>query len=164
MCVNDRTPFRKVYRTKLKIMSEGDGLMVEKSHTAGWWPQLYEPLKGFGEKIADWFAPRSDASAAVDAYEICLELPGVKSDDIDVSMEADSLTVRGEKRFEREEKGRTYFFSEREYGAFQRSFRLPADAEGENAEANFQDGVLIIRVPKKGQTEVSSRRIEVKTG
>lgn len=138
--------------------------MVEKSHTAGWWPQLYEPLKGFGERIADWFAPRSDASAAADCYEICLELPGVKADDIEVSLHDGSLTVRGEKRFEREEKGRTYFFSEREYGAFQRSFRLPADAEGDNIAADFQDGVLTIRVPKKGQTETPSRRIEVKTG
>ena len=138
--------------------------MVEKSHTAGWWPQLYEPLKGFGERIADWFAPRSDASAAADAYEVCLELPGVKSDDIEVSLHDGNLTVKGEKRVTREEKGRTYFFSEREYGAFQRSFRLPADAERENITADFQDGVLIIRVPKKGQAETPSRRIEVKTG
>jgi HSP20 family protein len=134
--------------------------MVEKSHSAGWWPQFYEPLKGFGEKIADWFAPRSDASAAADAYEICLELPGVKAEDI----EEGSLTVKGEKRFAREEKGRTYFFSEREYGAFQRSFRLPAEALDENISAEFQDGVLTVRVPKKKPAEAPSKRIEVKTG
>ena len=68
--------------------------MVEKSHTAGWWPQLYEPLKGFGEKIADWFAPRSDASSAADAYEICLELPGVKSDQKTSAMTVPFLSVR----------------------------------------------------------------------
>jgi HSP20 family protein len=138
--------------------------MVEKSHSAGWWPQFYEPLKGFGEKIADWFAPRSDASAAADAYEICLELPGVKAEDIEVTLHEGSLTVKGEKRFAREEKGRTYFFSEREYGAFQRSFRLPAEALDENISAEFQDGVLTVRVPKKKPAEDPSKRIEVKTG
>ncbi len=59
--------------------------MVEKSHTAGSLPSLYEPLKNIGQKIADWFAPASEASASQDAYEIVLELPGVKDEDIDVS-------------------------------------------------------------------------------
>jgi HSP20 family protein len=47
--------------------------MVEKAHTAGWWPNLYEPLRGIGEKVADWFAPRSEASAAEGTYDITLE-------------------------------------------------------------------------------------------
>ena len=90
--------------------------MVEKSHTAGSRPSLYEPLKRFGEKIADWFAPLSEASAREGRYDITLELPGVKAEDIDVSVHEGHLTIKGEKRSEREEKGRTYFFSEREYG------------------------------------------------
>ena len=138
--------------------------MVEKSHTAGWWPQLYEPLRGLGEKIADWFAPRSEASAVQDCYEISLELPGVDPKDIDVSVENSHLTVRGEKRFEREEKGRTYFFSEREYGAFQRSFRLPADAQAEDIVADFKNGVLSLKVPKLGPPKDRSKRIEIRSG
>ena len=138
--------------------------MVEKSHTAGWWPQLYEPLRGLGEKIADWFAPRSEASAVQDCYEISLELPGVDAKDIDVSVENSHLTVRGEKRFEREETGRTYFFSEREYGAFQRSFRLPADAQAEDVVADFKNGVLSLKVPKLGPPKDRSKRIEIRSG
>lgn len=137
--------------------------MVEKFHTAGWWPSLYEPLRGIGEKIADWFAPRSEASAGEGSYDITLELPGVKSDDIDVSVQDGSLTIRGEKRSEREETGRTYFFSEREYGAFERSFRLPADAQTDAISADFKDGVLTVKVPKAGPPPDRSRRIEVKT-
>jgi len=137
--------------------------MVEKSHTAGWWPNLYEPLRGIGERIADWFAPRSEASALQDAYEICLELPGVKADDIDVSIEDGHLTVKGEKRFEREEKGRTYFFSEREYGAFQRSFRLPVDAQAEDVTADFTNGVLVLKVPKSGPAKERTKRIQIRT-
>lgn len=137
--------------------------MVEKAHTAGWWPQLYEPLKGLGEKIADWFAPRSEASAVQDCYEISLELPGVDANDIDVSIENGHLTVRGEKRFEREEKGRTYFFSEREYGAFQRSFRLPPDAHAEDIVADFKNGVLLLKVPKAGPPKEKTKRIQIRS-
>ncbi|MEM7223403.1 MAG: Hsp20/alpha crystallin family protein [Pseudomonadota bacterium] len=138
--------------------------MVEKSHTAGWWPYIYEPLRGLGEKIADWFAPRSEASAAEDSYEITLELPGVKAEDIDVSLDDGSLTVKGEKRSQREEKGRTYFFSEREYGAFQRSFRLPADARPDDISADFKDGILSLKVPKQTPAKKSSKRIEIRSG
>ena len=137
--------------------------MVEKSHTAGWWPHLYEPLKGIGERIADWFAPRAEAASAEDVYEISIELPGVKPEDIDVSVHDSSLTVKGEKRFQREERGRTYFFSEREYGAFQRSFRLPEDADHESISADFQNGVLILKVPKLTRQTGPAKRIEVRS-
>ena len=137
--------------------------MVEKSHTAGWWPNLYEPLRGVGQKIADWFAPLSEASAGENTYDITMELPGVKSENIDVSVHDGSLTIKGEKRSQREEKGRTYFFSEREYGAFQRSFRLPADAETNKITADFKDGVLTVKVPKAGPPPDRSTKIKVRT-
>jgi HSP20 family protein len=137
--------------------------MVEKSHTAGWWPSLYEPLRGVGEKIADWFAPRSEASAGESSYDITMELPGVSGDDINVSVHDGNLTIKGEKRFEREEKGRTYFFSEREYGAFERSFRLPADAQADHITADFKDGVLVVTVPKVGPPPDRSKRIKIRT-
>ena len=136
--------------------------MVEKSHTAGWWPDLYQPLRNIGERVADWFAPRSDASALEDYYEINVELPGVKTEDVDVSVEDNSLTVRGEKRYESEETGRTYFFSEREYGAFQRTFRLPPDADGEKIDAEFSDGILRLKVAKRTPLKSEGRRIEVR--
>ena len=137
--------------------------MVEKSHTAGSRPALYEPLKSFGKKIADWFAPHSEASAAEDSYDISLELPGVSADDIDVSVHEGHLTIKGEKRAEREEKGRTYFFSEREYGAFERSFRLPTDAQSSKITAEFKDGVLTVKVPKTEPPADRIKRIKVQT-
>ena len=137
--------------------------MVEKAHTAGWWPSLYEPLRGIGQKVADWFAPASEASAGQSAYEITMELPGVSSESIEVSVHDGSLTIKGEKRSEREEKGRTYFFSEREYGAFQRSFRLPEDAQADDVTADFKDGVLTLKVPKAGPPPDRTKKIEVRT-
>lgn len=136
--------------------------MVEKSHTAGWWPNLYEPLRNIGQKVAEWVAPRSDASALADYYEINVELPGVKAEDVDVSIHDNNLMVRGEKRFEYEEKGRTYFFSEREFGAFQRTFRLPPDADGDKVDAEFSDGILCLKIAKQTSSQTAGKRIDVR--
>ncbi len=74
------------------------------------------------------------------------------------------MTVKGEKHFEREEKGKTYFFSERAYGSFQRSFRLPSDAIGDRIEATFKNGLLTIRIPKATKQNEESRKIDIKLG
>lgn len=137
--------------------------MVEKSHTAGWLPHLYEPLKNLGEKVADWFAPLSEASSDEKFYQIDVELPGVKPEDIDVSIRENNLILHGEKRFSREETGRTFYFSEREYGAFQRAFRLPPDADPDAVEVVFKDGVLSIRIKKHDAAEEKVRKIKIST-
>ena len=136
--------------------------MIEKYHTAGWLPDLYEPLRNIGQRLADWFAPRSDASALEDYYEINVELPGVKTEDVDVSSEDNSLVVRGEKRYEHEETGRTYFFSEREYGTFQRTFRLPPDADSDKIDAEFNDGILRLKIAKRTSSQISGRKIKIR--
>ena len=136
--------------------------MVEKSHTAGWWPSVYEPLRQMGEKVADWFAPRSEASALEDYYEINVELPGVKAEDVDITMQDNSLAVRGEKRSERKETGQSFYFSEREYGAFQRTFRLPEDADGDKIDAQFSDGVLRLKIAKQSPSMPSPKKIEIR--
>ena len=138
--------------------------MVEKSHTAGWWPSVYEPLRQMGEKVADWFAPRSEASALEDYYEINVELPGVKAEDVDITMHDNSLAVRGEKRSERTEAGQSFYFSEREYGTFQRTFRLPPDADGDKIDAQFSDGVLRLRIAKQSPSMPKPKKIKVRKG
>ena len=138
--------------------------MVEKSHTAGWWPNLYEPLRQVRDKVADWFAPRSDASAGEDSYEINIELPGVKAEDVDISLHDNSLVVRGEKHSHREQSGRNFFFSEREYGSFQRTFRLPPDVDANQINASFDAGVLTIRVPRTTKTVAGGKKIPINKG
>ena len=136
--------------------------MIEKSHTAGWWPNLYDPLRNIGQRVADWVAPRSDASALEDYYEINVELPGVKTEDVDVSTEDNNLVVRGEKRYEHEETGRTYFFSEREYGSFQRTFRLPPDADSDKIDAEFNDGILRLKIAKRTSSQTAAKKIAIR--
>jgi HSP20 family protein len=140
--------------------------MVEKSHTAGtnlagWYPSILGPLQGIRQHIAEFFSPQSDAAATEGQYEINLELPGVSLDDIKIDIHDNNLTVHGEKRTEKEEKGKTYFFSERTFGAFQRSFRLPPNVQADDITAGFKDGVLTIRVPKVSAETEKSRRINI---
>ena len=136
--------------------------MVEKSHTAGLWPSLYEPFRNFGSRVADWLAPAADASANENAYRITMELPGVEEKDIDITVNSGVVSVKGEKTVEREETGETWFFSERQYGSFRRSFRLPPDADEAAIDAHMKDGVLSIEVPRKKPEGGKAKTIEVR--
>ncbi|GMG84912.1 hypothetical protein LNKW23_41280 [Paralimibaculum aggregatum] len=135
--------------------------MIEKSHGPGWWPDVFEPFRQATQQIADWFSPRSDAAAHENAYRIGLELPGVRQDDIEIELHDGVLTVKGEKRSERTEKTEGYFFSERQFGRFQRSFRLPADAAAEGISADFTDGVLTVTVPKAAPDAPKPQKIRI---
>jgi HSP20 family protein len=136
--------------------------MVEKSQATGFWPQLYEPFRAFGTRMAEWMAPASDASADEAAYRITMELPGVEEKDIDLAVHDGVVSVKGEKSATREEKGETWFFSERQYGSFSRSFRLPADADGDKIEAHLKDGVLSLTIPKRATSAPTGRKVEIK--
>lgn len=138
--------------------------MVDTPTGPGWWPDLLDPLRQAGSRIAQYFSPRSDASAADDAYHIGLELPGVRQEDIDIELHEGVVTVRGEKKTERTEEKNGYFFSERQYGKFQRTFRLPADADGEAMTADFADGVLTLTVPRHTPKAAGAKKIEVRRG
>ncbi|SEQ44439.1 Hsp20/alpha crystallin family protein [Thalassovita taeanensis] len=135
--------------------------MVEKSHTAGLLPSFYEPFRAMGQKVSDWLAPAAEASTGENSYTITVELPGVEEKDIDVSVQEGVVTVKGEKSASREETGETWYFSERQYGAFSRSFRLPADADGAAVEAHLKDGVLQVSVPKKGPQEAATTKVKI---
>ena len=91
---------------------------------------------------------------------ITAELPGVTEQDIDISLDDDVLTIRGEKKFERTDDKENFHFVERSYGTFQRSLRLPFPVDPEQVQASFENGVLTVTVPKIGRQE-RSRRIQV---
>jgi HSP20 family protein len=138
--------------------------MVEKTNPAGLWPSLTEPFRSIGTRMADWLAPASDASTDGEAYRITVELPGVEEKDIDISVQEGMITVKGEKSSSREDKGDTWFFSERQYGAFSRTFRVPNDAQADKVEADLKDGVLTLSIPKKAQQEAQSTKVQIKKG
>lgn len=110
--------------------------------------------------------PRIDVSETDQAIQINAELPGVDEKNIDVQLSGDMLTIRGEKRVEREEKhkDKNYHLIERAYGAFARTIRLPFDADPDKVEASFDKGVLTVTVPKPEEAQQKTKRIEVKKG
>ena len=139
-------------------------MMVEKSHTSGFWPNLHESFRGLGDRLSEWVAPAAEASGVQNAYHITVELPGVSEDDIQLAVDDGVVTLTGEKRTARQETGETWFFSERQYGAFSRSFRLPPDAAGDKVAAELKDGVLSITIPKRVPADDPSRRVKIKRG
>jgi HSP20 family protein len=138
--------------------------MVEKSDIGNSWPALFDPFRGFGARLTDWLRPASDASSDDKAYRITLELPGVAENDIHLSVENGTVVVKGEKKAEREEKGADWYFTERQFGSFQRSFRLPPDGDDKGVKADLKDGVLTVTVPRKAATGPETRRIPVNKG
>lgn len=118
----------------------------------------WEPFRGVSW-LDDVFTPGLRSAAAVspaidvheddDRYVVTAELAGVRKDDIHLEVEHNVLTIRGEKRVEEEVgRNRQRRWTERAYGAFQRSFTLPTDADADRMEAEFREGVLTVRIPK----------------
>lgn len=108
-------------------------------------------------------APAVDLSEDDKAYKITAELPGLDAKDVDVSVSDGRLVLKGEKRQEKEEKDKNYYFSERTYGSFQRAFELPASIDRDKIAADFAKGVLTITLPKTAEAQKQSKKIEVKS-
>ena len=98
-------------------------------------------------------APSVDISEDDSEFIVTAELPGTRPEDVTVELEDDVLTIRGEKRSEREEKKEKRRFVERSYGTFSRSFTLPANADPERVSAAFKDGVLTVHIGKRPETK-----------
>ncbi len=107
-------------------------------------------------------APAVDIVDRDKTYEITAELPGMDESNIDVKFADGTLTIKGEKRDEKEEKNKDYFLSERSYGSFQRSFGVPDGIDADKIEANFKNGVLTVRLPKTPQAQKSEKKIAIK--
>jgi HSP20 family protein len=108
-------------------------------------------------------APRLDVSETDDAYEVTAELPGLEEKDVEVLLDRNLLTLKGEKRAEREEKSKDYHLTERSFGTFRRSIPLPAEIDQGKVEAHFRNGVLTVRLPKAEQARSQAKRIEVRS-
>jgi HSP20 family protein len=109
------------------------------------------------------FVPRVDVHETDEAVKVSAELPGMSDQDISVSVGRGSLTIKGDKRQEREERRGRYYHLERSYGGFQRRISIPEGIDDSDAEAVFESGVLRIVLPKI-QDKAKARRIKVRKG
>jgi len=109
----------------------------------------------------------SSFAPAVDVYEdehnvtLKIEVPGIEEKDIDVRIENNTLTVHGERKFEKEEKEENYRRVERQYGSFTRSFTLPNTVDHDNVSANYDKGVLKIKLAKKAEAKPKQIKVHV---
>lgn len=109
------------------------------------------------------FSPRVDVSETDSAVTVSAELPGMDEKDITVEMDDASITVRGEKQEEKEDKGRNWYSREQTYGAFHRVIPLPSSVDGAKAKAKFKKGVLTITVPKREELQAARKAIAIET-
>ncbi len=117
-----------------------------------------EPL----ERKFSTFSPNIDISETDKEVVITAELPGMEDKDIDVSLTKDSLTIKGEKKEEKEEKGKSYYRMERSYGSFCRTIPLPAEIDAEKITAEFKKGVLSVKMPKTPEAIKETKKIQIK--
>jgi len=124
----------------------------------------WDPFRG------DWsgpgqgleFVPRFDVKETKDAYVISADLPGVKDEQLNVSLNANLLTISGTREEEHREEGESTYAMERSHGSFARSFTMPDGVDGDSVTADLQQGVLTVRIPKKA--EVQPKRIAIGKG
>ncbi|HYZ31738.1 MAG TPA: Hsp20/alpha crystallin family protein [Crenalkalicoccus sp.] len=110
-----------------------------------------------GAGLGNLMMPQIDVSETENELRIAVEMPGVAPDEIEIRLDDDVLTIRGEKRVERRDDRENVHFTERAYGTFQRVLRLPFSPDPNQVQARFENGVLIVALPKPKGQEISHR-------
>ena len=141
------TPFRDFERTT-------------KEMDRFWDSFLEGTLRKRGEDGTEWF-PSLDVSETKNELMVKAEVPGMDPKDIDISLSDGMLTIKGEKKREKEEKEADYHLVERSYGAFVRSVQLPKEVQGNKISASYKDGILKITLPKSEEAKKKEVKIKV---
>lgn len=162
------------YSPFMELRHRMDRLFDDVFHGSGF-PMMARDWPGFGRDL-DW--PRDlpgrgtgQAASLADvkfdigeddkAIEISAEMPGMDEDDVDLTLSDGVLTIKGEKKAEHEEKDKDYHLTERRYGAFQRSFRLPDTVDEGKVKASFEKGVLKVVLPKSTKAKAKTKKISI---
>jgi len=120
-------------------------------------------IEPFWRRELSWGAtPAIDIVEKDNAYEVTADLPGMDEKNVEVKLVNGGLTIRGEKREEKEEKKKDYYLHERQHGSFERHFAVPESVDTNKIEATFKKGVLTVTLPKKFEAQRPEKKIEVK--
>jgi HSP20 family protein len=127
--------------------------------------------KAFGDAARGWghdegltsgpWTPAVDVYETNDAIVLKADLPDVKQEDVDISVEGNTLSIRGERKQEKEVHDKNYYRMERSYGNFVRSFSLPATVDSEKIDATFSHGVLKLTIPKREESKPKQIKVKV---
>jgi HSP20 family protein len=122
----------------------------------GWpWPTVWRRMPA----LEMGWAPAVEVFEKKDKFVVKAELPGMKEEDIDVSVDGDVLTIKGKREAEKEVNEEDYYLCERSYGSFSRSIALPSSVDAKKIEASYEDGVLEVSLPKA--PEVKAKKVAV---
>jgi HSP20 family protein len=152
----ERTPFESLRREIDRLFDE--------FHPFDW----HLPSRVLGFEVpriarAEWqVAPAMDLVEKDDVYEITAELPGLDEKNVEIKLSNHTLTIKGEKNEEKEDRQKDYYLSERRYGSFQRSFQLPDGVDADKIDAKFVKGVLTVKLPKTAEAKKAEKKITVK--
>ena len=156
-----------VHKGTEKALAERRGLANPLSTFRQEMDKLVESFFGefdfhsFGRRSVT-FMPQVDVADAGKEIKVSVELPGLDDKDIEVSLTKETLTIKGEKREEKEEKGKDYYRSERSFGSFTRTIPLPFEIDAEKAEASFKKGVLTVSLPKTKRVISETKKVAIK--
>ena len=151
-------PFETLRREMNRLFDDFDG---------GFWRAPFRrstfDVEPFFRREIEWpTTPAVDVSETDKAYEVTAELPGMAEKDIEVALANGTLTIKGEKREEKEEKQKDYYLSERRFGSFARRFSVPDGVDTNKIEASFQKGVLKVTLPKTAAAQQPEKKIAIK--
>ena len=143
--------------TKWDPFREMEDVFDRYSRAIGW------PRRGTQEVMATGgWAPRVDIAETDNEFTIKAEIPEVNKEDVKVTVDSGVLTIRGERKQEKEEKGKKFHRVERYYGSFTRSFTLPDNVDESKIEASFKDGMLNLQIPKTEAAKPKAIEVKVK--
>jgi HSP20 family protein len=166
MSITDLIPWRRKERSVPSRQAEEESIFALQQDMNRLFDDFFRsfsmmPWRGF-EEPALAFSPQLDLVEDEDNIQVSTELPGMDENDIDVSISNGTLTIRGEKQQEWEDRGANYFRRERTFGSFRRSVPLPTEVDQDQAEATCKRGVLTVTLPKTA--EAKKKRITIKAG
>ncbi|MEO0230510.1 MAG: Hsp20/alpha crystallin family protein [candidate division WOR-3 bacterium] len=126
--------------------------------------RLFDSFFGRQTSIAStegFWVPAIDVEETENDYIVKAELPGLKKEDIKLCVTDDSLTISGERKMEKEEKGKTYHRIEMNYGRFERTIRFPSEVVPDKAKASYKDGILTVTIPKTEKAKAKELEIQI---
>lgn len=159
------TPAKSAERRPLESLRRDIDRLFEDFHPFDW--RLPSRVLGFELprfSQAEWqVLPAMDLVEKGGSFEITVELPGIDEKNVEIKLSNHTLTIKGEKHEEKEDKQQDYYLSERRYGSFQRSFQLPDGIDVDKIDAAFAKGVLTVKLPKTAEAKQAEKSIPVKT-
>lgn len=132
--------------------------LIEGFFDESLWPALRR-LRALEPNEASWL-PAVDLAQTPESFRVTVDLPGLRREDINLTVENNTLTLSGERKFEKTEAGPHFDRIERAYGKFSRTFHLPTNVDNTKVEASFENGVLTVEIPKAETAK--SRQIDIK--